>query len=395
MDSSVLASMPKDMNKPMAINFSDTLASIHADLNRRTIFFSLVLGGLLLCWFGWLVWVPLSITKQANGVIEIDQPALLLVASTAGRIAAVDIRQGDMVKANEPLIKINGEDEAKKIASLTQSLEKQRETLAGLHKAHENELQSLSLDVDALEQRKRNIKTQLDTVQAQYDQQAQMVGILNNAISTVSKIELQREQLQLKQIQERVLAKQQDLDNLQGQYQQTMVRHNLLAARIAQENANQQSRIVALESELSQQQQLLKQKILSAPKNAKVAEVMPLQVGQWINSGDRLATLFPEGNLRVVAQFKPVDAQGYLRLGQNAKIHVDNFPWLQYGALNARVLQIDQAEREGVIRVVLALNGVSPFVLQHGMSASVIVTVANATPWHLLLQSLGRRQISF
>ncbi|MES2826134.1 MAG: HlyD family efflux transporter periplasmic adaptor subunit [Pseudomonadota bacterium] len=378
----------------MAINFSDTLASIHADLNQRSIFFSVMLGGLLLCWFGWLLWVPLTITKQASGLIEINQPTLLLVASAAGRIAAVNIHLGQLVKAGEPLIKINSDDEAKQISALTQSLEKQQEALVALHRARDVELNSLKLEISALDKRTQNARIQFDNVRAQYDQQAQMVKLLNSASSAVSKIELQREQLQLKQIHERLLTKQQELANLSAQSQQTIARKELLSTRNTQDNANQQSRISALESELSQQQQMLIHKTLSSPKIAKVAEVMPLQIGQWINAGEQLATLFPEGDLRVVAQFKPVDAQGYLQLGQSAKIHVDNFPWLQYGALDARVVQIDQAERHGFIRVVLALNDAKSLALQHGMSAGVSISVASATPWQLLLQSLGRRQLN-
>lgn len=379
----------------MAINFSDTLTSIHADLNQRNILLSAILCGLLLCWLVWLFWVPLSVTKQAQGFIEINQPALSLVAATAGRIDSVQIKLGDNVSPDTSLIKINGDDEVKQIALLTQSIVKQKYSLSALHKTQESEIRSLHNEIAALEQKIKNILGQVDNVQAQFDQQAKTVALLNNANSAVSKIELQREQLQLKQIQERLLAKQQESANLQAEHRQLLEQKNSQAAKITQENSNQQSRIVALESELSQQEQLLKHKTLSVSKSAKVAEVMPLQTGQWINAGEQLATLLPQGDLRVLAQFKPTDAQGYLQLGQSAKIHVDNFPWLQYGALNAKVVHIDQAERNGMIRVLLELENNNHLALQHGMSASISVSVASATPWQLLLQSLGRRSINF
>lgn len=378
----------------MAINFSDTLASIHADLNQRSTVFSFILGGLFLCWIVWLVWAPMSITKQAHGLIEISQPALSLVAATTGRIEFIGIHVGEEAHANEPLIKINGDDELKQIASLAESITKQKDVVAALRKTQESELRSLNSDIKAVEQHKKNALNQVDNVQAQYDQQAKMVTLLNSATSAVSKLELQKEQLLLKQIQERLLAKQQESENLSTDYQQLLERKDLLTAKIAQDNANQLSRIASLEGELSQQEQLLKHKTLSITKTARVAEVLPLQIGQWINAGDKLATLLPQGHLHVVAQFKPIDAQGYLHLGQHAKIHVDNFPWLQYGALNAKVIQIDQAEREGFIRVLLELDGLNNLPLQHGMSTSISVSVANATPWQLLLQSLGRRQIN-
>lgn len=379
----------------MAINFSDTLSSIHADLSQRNMLFSTVLGCLLLCWLMWLFWVPLSITKQAQGFIEINQPALSLVAATAGRVEFVKLRVGDEVAADTPLIKINSDDEVKQIALLNQSIAKQKDSLVALNKTQESELRSLNNGITALEQKIKNILVQVDNVQAQFDQQAKTVALLNSANSAVSKIELQREQLQLKQIQERLLSKQQESANLHAEHRQLLEHKDSQAAKTTQDNSNQQSRIAALEGTLSQQEQLLKHKTLSVSKPAKVAEVMPLQTGQWINAGEQLATLLPQGDLRVLAQFKPVDAQGYLQLGQKAKIHVDNFPWLQYGALNAKVVHIDQAERNGMIRVLLELESNNHLALQHGMSASINVSVASATPWQLLLQSLGRRSINF
>jgi hypothetical protein len=60
--------------------------------------------------------------------------------------------------------------------------------------------------------------------------------------------------------------------------------------------------------------------------------------------------------------------------------------------LNARVLQVNEAERNGRIRVLLELTGKKHLALQQGMTAKIIVNVSALTPWELLLQSLGRTQ---
>jgi|GEM_PF-4608597 len=376
----------------MAINFYDTLASINADLNRRTIIFAMVLGGLLLLWFGWLFWVPLSITKQALGSFDNGQSAIAITASVNGRIEQIQVATGDVVNAGDALVVINAEDEQKQISNLQKSLGEQQTALAAMANTHTSELQALEISRNSLVVKVESARAQLANVQTQYDQQKTMVELLQSATIAVSKIEIQKEQLQLQQTHEHLLITRQLLKASQTEHQQAEEQEKLLRARFAQEIAQQQSRIATLDAQLAKQQQAAGHKVLRAPKAARVAEVMPLQQGQWITAGTTLATLVPEGELRVVAQFNPVDAQGYLQVGQTAKIQVDSFPWLQYGALPARVLQVNEAERNGSIRVLLALTDKSHLALQQGMTAKIIVNVAAATPWELLLQSLGRTQ---
>lgn len=381
-----------DAQPKMAINFSDTLASINADLNRRTIFFSFVIGVLLLLWFCWLFLVPLSITKQAIGRFDTGQPAIAITTSVNGRIEKIQLTSGDFVNKGDPLIVINSDDEQKQIITLQKSLNEQQAALAAMADSQTSELQALTILRNSLATKIESTRAQLTNAQTQYNQQNTMVELLQGATIAVSKIEIQKEQLQLQQIHEHLLVTRQLVKTTQTESDQAAEQESLLRARFAQDIAHQQSRIAALEVQLAEQQQAAAHKILRAPKAARVAEVMPLQQGQWIPVSTTLATLVPEGELRVVAQFNPVDAQGYLHVGQNAKVQVDGFPWLQYGALNAQVLQVNEAERDGTIRVLLGLTGNNHLPIQQGMTAKIIVNVAAATPWELLLQSLGRSQ---
>lgn len=376
----------------MAINFSDTLASINADLNRRTIVFAVVLGVLLLLWFCWLFFVPLSITKQATGSFDTGQPVIAITTSVNGRIEQIQLATGDSVNVGDPLIVINTEDEQKQISTLQKSLNEQKAALAAMANTHTSELEALTILRNSLATKIESARAQLANAQNQYDQQKTMVELLQGATSAVSKIEIQKEQLQLQQIHEHLLVTRQLVKTTQTESDHAAEQESLLRARFAQDIAHQKSRIAALEAQLTGQQQAAEHKVLRAPKAARVAEVMPLQQGQWIAAGTTLATLVPEGELRVVAQFNPVDAQGYLQVGQTAKVQVDSFPWLQYGALNAQVLQVNEAERDGTIRVLLGLTGNKHLAIQQGMTAKIIVNVAAATPWELLLQSLGRNQ---
>jgi multidrug resistance efflux pump len=383
-------STPSGISHYMAINFSDTLASINQDLNQRNLIFSILLAALLLIWFCWFFWVPLSITKQAKGSFDTGQSAIAITSAVDGRIERVGLVAGDFVNEGDFLIGINTEDEEKQIDVLQKALREEKLALKAIENSSASELQKLAIEHQSLAEKVKSLRAQLVNAQNQYDQQKSMVELLQAATSAISKIEIQKEQLQLQKIHEHLLIVQQSLKTVQSEQQQSIKQQELLEASFAENTARQQSRIASLQADLTAQQQHSAHKIMRAPKSAQVAEVMPLQEGQWITAGTTLATLVPEGELRVVAEFDPVDALGYLHVGQTAKIQVDNFPWLQYGALTARVLQVNQAARDGNIRVLLELTGKQHWVLQPGMTAKVIIDVAALTPWELLLQSLGQ-----
>ena len=376
----------------MAINFSDTLSSINAELNRRNLIFSIALGSLLLLWFCWLFFVPLQMTKQAAGRFDAGQPAIVITSSIKGRIEQIQMAVGNYVNAGDSLVVINTRDEKTQIDKLQKALSEQQRALTAMNNTHASELQTSTILRESLAAKIESSHSQLENAKNQYDQQKNMVELLQAATTAVSKIEIQKEQLQLQQLYEKQLFAQLLVRTTQAESNQAAEQERVLVARFAQDIANQKTRIAVIEAQLAEQEQIAEHKVLRAPKAARVAEVMPLQQGQWITSGTTVATLVPEGELRVVAQFDPVDAQGYLQVGQTAKVQVDSFPWLKYGALNAQVLQINEAERNGTIRVLLELTGNSHLNIKQGMSAKIIVNIADATPWELLLQSFGRHQ---
>lgn len=377
----------------MAINFSNTLAAIDADLNRLPTVIVIIPVLLIVLWLAWSAFVPMTVTRQAAGQVEINQPVYSLVSPVAGRIHSVAIKTGDEVEADQLLIQLNSEEESQQISLLQESVSRQQDALAAQQKTQESEVQSIVLDLGALQNTITNALAQSLTVQEQFEQQQETVKMLSSATAAVSRIEFQREQLQLKSLQERLLVRKQDVADLYAKQQQLQERQKLLNARIAQENANHNAMIAHLKAQLNLQHQAFKRKELRISSSAIVAETMPLQVGQWVEAGEVLATLFPQGDLRVIAYFKPADAQGYVLVGQRAQVKVDNFPWLQYGTLTATVIQVDRAVRNDSIRVVLALDSSSTVALplEHGMTTSVNVFTARLTPWQLLLHSLGRQ----
>jgi membrane fusion protein (multidrug efflux system) len=133
------------------------------------------------------------------------------------------------------------------------------------------------------------------------------------------------------------------------------------------------------------------QRTVRAPISGTVAELAPLTAGSVVGAGDRLGTIVPDGEVRVVAFFSPSEALGRIAPGQPARVKLDAFPWMQFGTATALVAKVAAEPQDGQIRVELTLQpeqaeGLS---LQHGLPAEVEVEVERVSPATLVLRSVG------
>jgi multidrug resistance efflux pump len=129
---------------------------------------------------------------------------------------------------------------------------------------------------------------------------------------------------------------------------------------------------------------------IRAPVSGRLGEVVPVQIGAVIREGDRLASIVPDGNIRVVAEFS-APALGKLRPGQSARLRLDGFPWTQYGYVTATVRSVASETRERLVRVELDVqrDEQSAIPLEHGMPGAVEVEVERVAPLGLVLRALG------
>jgi membrane fusion protein (multidrug efflux system) len=134
----------------------------------------------------------------------------------------------------------------------------------------------------------------------------------------------------------------------------------------------------------------IERRTLRAPLDGRIADAETLTPGAVVTQGERLGTLVPAGNLRIIARYAPV-AAGRIQVGQSARLRLDGFPWTQYGSIRARVTAVATELRDSTLRVELAVAGpVPPAVpLQHGLPGGVDVDVDFVTPLQLVMRELA------
>jgi multidrug resistance efflux pump len=134
----------------------------------------------------------------------------------------------------------------------------------------------------------------------------------------------------------------------------------------------------------------LGQRTLRAAVDGTLAEVAALRPGAIVRAGDRVATIVPDGELHVVADFGP-QTLGRIAAGQPARVRLDGFPWTRWGSLAARVATVAGELRDGAIRVELALTRDPGLPLVHGMTATVDVEIDRTSPAARVLRAIGER----
>jgi membrane fusion protein (multidrug efflux system) len=160
-----------------------------------------------------------------------------------------------------------------------------------------------------------------------------------------------------------------------------------LARQIAELGADER----VVDARLAAARVQVERREVRAPVNGRIGSIGAFQVGDVVNAGDLIATVVPNDEVHVVAQFQPALSAGQLSPGQSARVRLDGFSWMEYGMLEARVARVANEPHLGTLRVELSIGRplASRVALQHGLTGSVDIRVGQASPWELLIRSLG------
>jgi len=167
-------------------------------------------------------------------------------------------------------------------------------------------------------------------------------------------------------------------------------------AQLQRDEAALRSKLATLEADAREAERSVELRRVRAPVAGRLGDVVPLTPGSFVQAGDVIATLIPDGELRIVAQFPPEQAVGRLCAGLSGRMRLYGFPWTQYGSIPVRVAHVADEAHEGHVRVELSiLNGNARDIpLQHGLPGSVEVEIERASPAQLVFRAAGKKLAS-
>lgn len=379
----------------MAIAFSRSMRSLKADSrSRRAIWLLLVAGAVLTCWVAWFLRARVSryeVTDHAR--LEVDRAVSVLQAPIAGRIISSALVLDRHVAAGETLLEIEAgpqqlelrEAEAR-LASLDPQLKSLNDEIAAQQRAQQAER---GAGRAALEQ----ARAQLREAEAQAhlaDDEAARIARLN-AEHLIAQRELVRAEAE--QRTRRAAVEAMESAGLKLEREQQTNDHDR-DARIEQ----LRSQITRLEADRNVAAKTIdrlayevRRRRVVAPVSGRLGEVAVLRTGGYVEEGDKVGAIVPDGRLRVVAEFEPPAALGRIRAGQRARLRLEGFPWMQFGAIPVTVSRVGSEVRNGRVRVELGVDPLTTSIpLQHGLPGTVEVQVEDISPAVLVLRAAGQ-----
>ncbi len=379
----------------MATPFPNTLRSLTIDASRGSRVLAILAPLLLTGWTVWLFMARVQVTEsteQAN--VRVDEVSRVLAASRAGRVARVLVDVGDRVEAGALLVTLDDRETAL-------ALERARDHLSSFDVVASQRRREVRAERDALEALERAAGAATNEARARVD-------------AAVAEAHLAEDQLaELESLQEVNVASASELRRGQAEAakRRATTRERRSASSFTRLDADRQaldriSRIIAIESELSTlevdrseaQGRIealeieLERHRVRAPVAGVVGELARVERGAWIDRGEPLGAIVPQGTLEIEARFAPSQAVGRIREGQPARLRLSGFPWAQYGSIEAQVRTVGQEPRDGTIIVELSIERVPPTItLEHGQPGSLEVELERVSPASLLLRAAGRR----
>ncbi len=379
--------------------FVRTLRSLELDSYRP----AFVLGGLAIPLLaGWLGWATLSkapvyaVSTEAR--TEVEGNVIPVDVQEAGRVVKSNLVLGRRVEAGELLMELDS------------SLERSR-------------LDELRVRRLAVEKRLEPLRKQRDALLTVLESQRRLGGAsvaVANVRAQAAKREAERGQ-ELSDISKRLSAEglgtkvseietdllaQKRIDTARegaAEVSRTAATHALEVQRLALQDVEFARALVDAEVELIQidsqirttETQIARRTVLALVAGY-LGDVAPLTVGMSVSPGRPLASIIPDGQVRMVAYYAPSEAVGRVQVGKRAMLSFQAFPWTQFGTGEGDVTSVGVEPRSpdgrpGGVRVEIAIDRstTTRIPLQHGMPATVEVLVEHATPWQLLLRTIG------
>jgi multidrug resistance efflux pump len=378
----------------MATNFSHTMRSLELDRGRVRWLIPALLT--LAAWSAWMLLGRVEVYASASRArVEVSRMVHRVAAEANGRIVLWRLELGQVVQAGELLVELDASVERAEWAHQAAELSGIESKLAAARSRilAERAKQRARSRVAEVEQARAALGVEQARVTA--SQQQELAGITS----------LLREQQLTSRLD--AIAADKGLESSRLGLHDAALGIERLSATQSYERKVEQAQLAELESQVADleaersvrsaalgsiQVQIERRRLL-APASGKLGNVAALQVGDVARAGEVLASIIPEDDVRIVAEFAPERAVGRILPGARARVRFDSFAWTEFGMLSAVVTHVASEPSDGVIRVELAmtLGQLTAIPVQHGLPASVDVLLERVSPASLVQGSVGLR----
>jgi multidrug resistance efflux pump len=366
---------------------------------RRTVRVGLIAA---LMFFGifllFAAFAPISGAAVAEAQVTVAGDRLVIQPVSGGIVSEVLVREGQPVRAGQPLVRLNG---VRSGAQLRQA-QARRDALRAA--AMQAELALFGRHMAVLEADRRIAETQIGSAAARQAAARQQLALVNEDLAAFQELASRgfARKTTVRQLQRS--AAQHQADSATGEaalreaeitFQRT---RDAQVMQIVSDLARVQEQLAQINPQLDVNRYLADQDLLRAPASGRVAGLTALGPGTVVTGGRTLMEVVPAGRTLIVeAKIKPSDIDD-VRIGAEATVRFSTVNPRGQSSFTGRVVTLSPARIEDAsgsyYRAQIALDDPAAasdagLSLQPGIPASVNVKTADRTLLDYLLSPLG------
>lgn len=379
----------------MAATFSQSLRALSADRPRRSLATASIAAALLAGWLVWFFEAPITVVEVAEAArVEVERSTFNVESPVAGHVKQIRAEIGREVEAGEVLVVLDAELELRKLVEERAKLDKltpELEAVLREMRAEEKAAKDTQVAGAAAVAEERARKAEADHRAELAEEEAKRATTMFDA-GAVPEIDLLRARSEALGQKAAVKALSLGVDRIAGEQKARESEAESRIERLRRDAASIQGERAATEASIRVLEEAVEKRSIRAPARGRIGEVAALRPSAWVEEGEKLCSIIPEGELHIVAEFPPAAALGRVHPGQRARMRLDGFPWTRFGVVGAKVAKIASEARDGRIRVELDIERDEPLnvPLQHGLPGALEVDVEIATPARLALAAVGK-----
>lgn len=279
---------------------------------------------------------------RAPGTL-VPERIVIISAVTAGRVEELPLRPGVTVTPETVIATLSNPDVE------LQRLEAQRQLTAA-------EGQYLTLRMQ-LESQRMSQRAQIAALRTQFNEAQRQKAVFDSLKDLASRNEIQAAADLLSELRERLTLEEQQLATLEGSSDEQLA---LQLAQIERMRAIKEFNDTRVES------------MRVTAGEAGVLTELPLELGQWVVPGERLARVAQPGELMAVLRVPATQAPDVVQ-GQEATIDTRN------GIVQGHVMRVDPVVQGGTVTVEVALHGDLPPGTRADLSVDGVIELQRLT----------------
>ena len=344
----------------------------------------------LAAWIAWFALARVPLHQQSTrGRIESDSSAHPVQAPTAGTVSAVRTEVGRRVTEGDVLLEIDAtalQLEARERRARLEGIVAEVQRLGETAEADRVLLGELETEGRlAVREAQRSLRGAASGRDLAEREAARTARLAEHGATSLA--ELERARTTSTTLGSELDALEARVSHLRAQGDVRLETQRVRLTELERALGSARSALDVERAGIERIQHDIEARVVRAPVTGRIGAVGDARVGSYLQEGDRVAVIVPDGRLRAVGYFAPTSA-GRLRPGQPVVLRFPAYPWTAYGSRRGRVARVASEAVDGLLRVEMdvAPERGSPIPLEHGLEVVAEVVTEQVTPARLVLR---------